>query len=178
GLRRAAEVSAPVGDLVFTFADSVQVNGPIDTAYQFIDEADRWPVRLPHVRRLDLRVDEAGVQHMVMDTVAPDGATHTTSSVRVCMDGTQIVYKQIEVPALLTGHSGRWIFATEGGTTTITSEHTVCMNADAVEKVLGAGTNLVAAKTFVRDALGGNSRITLQHAKEFSEAGGVRLVRR
>lgn len=127
---------------------------------------------------MDLRVDEAGVQHMAMDTLAPDGSTHTTSSVRVCMDQTQIVYKQIEVPALLSGHSGRWTFVPDGAATTVTSEHTVLMNPDATERVLGAGTTLADAKAFVRKALGGNSMITLQHAKEFSEAGGVPLVSR
>jgi len=47
GLRKAAEVSAPAEDLVFTFADSVQVNGPVAMAYQFINEVDQWPSRCP-----------------------------------------------------------------------------------------------------------------------------------
>jgi len=66
----------------------------------------------------------------------------------------------------------------DGAATTVTSEHTVLMNPDATERVLGAGTTLADAKAFVRKALGGNSMITLQHAKEFSEAGGVPLVSR
>lgn len=178
GLRAAAEVGAPVDDLVFTFADSVRVNGPLEAAYRFIDEADRWPARLPHVQRLDLRVDDTGVQHMSMDTLAPDGSTHTTSSVRVCLAGRAIMYKQIEVPALLTGHSGRWMFEQEGDATTVTSEHTVAIKPAAIPAVLGAGKTITHAKAFVRAALGGNSMITLQHAKEFSEAEGAELIGR
>ncbi len=171
GLRRAAEVPLPIEELVFSFTDSVRVDGPAELAYQFIDEAGRWPQRLPHVQRLDLRVDEAGVQHLEMDTLAPDGSTHTTSSVRVCFDGRQIVYKQIGVPPLLSGHSGRWTFVADGDAVVVSSEHTVAINPDRVEAVLGKGRTVADARDFARRALGGNSMITLRHAKEFAEAG-------
>ncbi|MGI8664792.1 MAG: aromatase/cyclase [Jatrophihabitans sp.] len=171
GLRSAAEVAEATDELVFTFADSVRVQGPLALAYEFIKDAEQWPSRLPHVQRLDLRTDDAGVQHMEMDTLAPDGNTHTTSSVRVCFDGDQIVYKQVGVPALLSGHSGRWTFRPDGDEVVVTSEHTVAIKPEAVQAVLGEGKTVRDARASARGALGGNSMITLLHAKQFAEAG-------
>ncbi|MGH8880873.1 MAG: aromatase/cyclase [Stackebrandtia sp.] len=174
-LRRAA-IAGAAGDLIMRFADSVRIAGPLALAYQFIDEAGLWPARLPHVDGLDLSVDETGVQHMTMHTLAPDGSRHTTASVRVRLE-TSIVYKQTSLPPLLSGHSGRWLFEQNGDITVVTSEHTVAIDPYAVEAVLGGGKSPADAREFARGAIGGNSMITLRHAKAFAEAGGAVLTR-
>ncbi|HJQ02179.1 MAG TPA: aromatase/cyclase [Jatrophihabitans sp.] len=167
GLRKAATAGA-AAELELRFSDEVHIDAPAELAYRFIDEADQWPNRLPHVEAVELSVDESGAQHMTMETLAPDGSRHTTSSVRIRRPDS-IVYKQIRRPALLTCHLGRWIFTD----TEVSAEHTVVIDPDAVERVLGAGKTIADARTFARNALGGHSMITLRHAKDFAELGAA-----
>ncbi|MFC0436766.1 aromatase/cyclase [Kutzneria buriramensis] len=170
GLRRIAELGVPLDQACFTFEDSVEIAGSAADAYRFIDEADRWPDLLPHVRRVDLVETAPGIQRLEMDTVTKDGDTHTTSSVRVCFPDELIVYKQVLPPALLIGHSGQWSFRPTATGATVTATHTVLIDPAAVAGVLGASATLQDARAFARKALGGNSLTTLAHAKEFAEA--------
>ena len=167
GLRKAAS-AGDAADLQMRFSDEVRIDAPVELAYRFIDEADRWPSRLPHVEDMRFTVDEAGVQYMTMESVAPDGSRHTTSSVRIRRPDS-IVYKQIGLPALLTCHTGRWTFSSADEGSLVRSERTVAIDPDAVERVLGAGTTMADAWTFARTALGDHSMTTLRHAKDFAE---------
>ncbi|WP_328535164.1 aromatase/cyclase [Streptomyces sp. NBC_00344] len=153
-----------------TFEDTIMVEGGRSAdAYAFLYEASRWPDRLPHVSRMDLTEDEEGVQTMEMDTITAAGDRHTTKSVRVCFDGERIVYKQTVLPPLLSAHTGQWRVRAVDGGVTITSEHTVVIDPAAVTSVLGDGASVAGALEFARNALTGNSRITLEHAKAFAQ---------
>ncbi|NXY95201.1 SRPBCC family protein [Streptomyces sp. BR123] len=168
-LARIAELAtglgAGPGDLVFSFSDTVTLPGrTAQEAYAFVHRADLWPERLPHVRRVELSEDAAGVQEMEMDTVTADGSAHTTRSVRVCVPGERIAYKQLVPPRLLLGHSGRWEFADTGAGAQVTAEHTVAVNPAAVREELGAEASLADARRHLRDVLGRNSRATLELA--------------
>lgn len=157
-----AERPHPLEQLAFSFSDRVEEPG-VDPAevYDFVHRSDLWPERLPHVGRVDLTEDPAGVQRMEMDTVTSDGRTHTTASVRLCVPGERIAYKQTVLPALLSGHSGRWEFEKSDGGTAIVSHHTVAVDPAAVERVLGEGTTFEQACAHVRDTLSANSRATM-----------------
>ncbi|MFE1840179.1 aromatase/cyclase [Streptomyces sviceus] len=157
-----AERPYPPERLVLSFSDRMEEPGvdPADV-YDFVHRSDLWPERLPHVGRVDLTEDPAGVQWMEMDTVTSDGHTHTTASVRLCVPGESISYKQSVLPALLSGHSGLWEFEKSAAGTAIVSHHTVAVDPAAVERVLGAGTTLDQARAHVRDTLGANSRATM-----------------
>lgn len=158
-----AERPYPLEQLVFSFSDRVETPAvdPADV-YDFVHRCDLWPERLPHVGRVDL-AEEAGtgVQLMEMDTVTSDGRTHTTASIRLCVPGERISYKQTVLPALLSGHSGLWEFEKSAGGAAIVSHHTVAVDPAAVERVLGAGTTFEEACAHVRDTLGANSRTTM-----------------
>ena len=169
-LRRSAAGGAEGAGLRFTFSDSVLVDGSADDVFSFLDRVDQWPDRLPHVARLEL-TERDGVQRMEMDTRGPDGSVHTTVSVRVSFPerGT-IVYKQVKVPPVMTGHTGRWVVEPEGGGVRATSWHTVTLDPEGVSRVLGPEVGLDEAQQKVRHALGTNSSITLRHAKEFAES--------
>ncbi|MBJ7904127.1 aromatase/cyclase [Streptomyces sp. NPDC004549] len=170
GVKAGLEQAADTADLTLSFVDSVQVEGSAKDLYDFVNEADRWTERLPHVSTVRLTEDVPGLQVLRMETRAVDGSTHTTESVRVCFPHHRIAYKQTTLPALMTLHTGRWEFRTEDdGTVTAASQHTVVLNPDTIGKVLGPDAGVPEARAFVREALGANSRATLEHAKRYAE---------
>ncbi|MFI2643393.1 aromatase/cyclase [Streptomyces sp. NPDC018610] len=174
-LKNAAELGDARDELHFTFSDSETVVGAAGDVYAFLDRADLWPERLPHVARLDLTEEEPGIQHMDMDTRSPDGSLHNTTSVRVCFeDRHMIVYKQLRVPVAMSGHTGRWVIESLGdGTVRATSWHTVTLDPEGVRSALGPEATLAEARALVRKALGTNSSTTLHHAKQFAEEARV-----
>lgn len=166
-LARLAEQQFPLEEVLFTFEDTLQVPSG-DDAYAFIERSDLWPERLPHVGKVTLTEEAAdtgspGVQDMTMETVTADGSTHTTRSIRLCFPGESIVYKQLVPPALLSGHSGAWLFDNDEKDT-VTARHTVAIDPTRVEEVLGEGKTVADARAYLRAALGANSRATLNHA--------------
>ncbi|MDI3422623.1 aromatase/cyclase [Streptomyces luteolus] len=168
-LARVAELPYSLDELVFSFSDRAELSGAAADAYAFVDRADAWPRRLPHVRRVRLHENPPGVQDLEMDTVTADGSAHTTRSVRLCFPSESIVYKQLVPPALLLGHSGAWEFAPDGaGGGVVLARHTVAIDPAAVAGVLGEGSTLGEARTYLREALGANSRTTLAHAAAYA----------
>lgn len=168
-LRAAAAPRAEQDELTLSFADEVQVDGAASDVYDFVNEADRWPQRLPHVARVELTENTPGMQVLEMDTRTQDGSTHTTRSVRICFPHHQIVYKQLRTPALLSVHNGRWQFDQQGDQTVVTSAHTVVLIPQAIPAVLGPAADLDDAKAFVRAALGRNSTATMLAAKDYAQ---------
>lgn len=170
-LKAGAERLGRDDGTVFSFEDSVRVAGTVKDVYDFIDQAQLWKQRLPHVARVQLDEPSPGLQVLEMDTRAKDGSTHTTKSYRITFAPTRIVYKQVTLPALLSLHTGCWTFEERGGEVVATSQHTVALRPERVEEVLGAGATLAQAADYVRTALSTNSCATLALAKAFAEGG-------
>ncbi len=168
-LRANAELLTGPAEQLLDFSDSVHVDGPAERVYEFVDEAQLWSERLPHVARVTLTEDDHGLQLLDMDTRTADGSVHTTTSVRVTFPPERIAYKQTRLPALMSLHTGLWTFAGDGDGVTATSHHTVVINEAAIPAVLGPGAALADARAFVRTALGTNSLATLGLAKDFAE---------
>ncbi|MFC9932108.1 aromatase/cyclase [Streptomyces sp. NPDC127190] len=169
-LKTNVELAHAAEDLTFSFEDTVHIAGAAKDVYDFINEADRWSERLPHVATVRLTEDTPGLQTLEMDTRAKDGSTHTTKSYRVTFPHQKIAYKQITLPALMTLHTGYWTFAETDDGVAASSQHTVTINTANIEKILGPDATVETAKTFVQDALSTNSRATLGHAKAYAEA--------
>ncbi|TDC97196.1 aromatase/cyclase [Actinomadura sp. 7K507] len=170
-LKAHAELDPESGGLL-TFSDEVRVDGPAEDVYDFLNEAQHWPRRLPHVEKVSLQEETPGQQLLTMDTRTKDGSVHSTTSVRVCMPHTRIVYKQIHVPPLMTMHTGEWELIPDDGGVRVVSWHTVKINEANVTKILGGGAGLPDARDYVRSALSANSLTTLRHAKEHAERRG------
>lgn len=168
-IKALAERWDQLRELEFTFKGSVQVNGPIEACYEFLYEAGRWPERLSHVARLELKEEVQNIQWMSMDTRTKDGQVHTTESVRVCFPAQRIVYKQLRTPALISAHTGEWLLEKTGDGVLATSWHAVTINEAAISTVLGEEATIASARDFVRTAIGGNSEITLGLTKAFAE---------
>lgn len=168
-MKANAELATDPEQLLFSFDDTVRIDGSVRDVYDFINEAQLWEQRLPHVARVQLTEETPGLQILEMDTRTKDGSVHTTRSVRVCLPHRKIVYKQVVLPALLTMHTGCWLFDSDGDTVLATSRHTVAVNVANVSTVLGAEATVADARGFVRTALSTNSLATLGLAKQYAE---------
>ncbi|TRO56981.1 MULTISPECIES: aromatase/cyclase [unclassified Streptomyces] len=158
-------------ELTLSFTDSLEIKGAAKDVYDFINEAQLWSERLPHVEQVSLTEDSPGLQVLRMDTLTKDGSVHTTESIRVCFPHSRIVYKQTTLPALMNLHTGYWqLDESADGVTTATSQHTVILNTENITGILGEEAGIPEAREFIRNALGNNSRATLGHAKAYAEA--------
>jgi len=170
-LRARAELAGP--EDLFTFEDTVEVDGSAEDVYDFLNEAQLWQQRLPHVARVSLEEETSGLQVLEMDTRTTDGSVHTTKSVRVCQAHRAIVYKQTVLPPLMALHTGRWLIQPrDPAGVRVTSRHTVRINTARIPELLGAGADLPTAQEIVRKALSANSLITLRAAKTYAEGSG------
>lgn len=164
----AAEHTEERHDLVVDFEDPLFVAAPPDDAYRYLYEADKWPERIPHVSRLVLEQPTPDVQFFDMETQTPDGSAHTTRSVRVCLPGSLIVYKQIHLPKLLDGHTGHWRFTTTREGTVLAARHTATIKPEALS-ILGPEATVLDARQYLRRVLSSNSMSNLRLAKEYAE---------
>ncbi|MCM6778919.1 aromatase/cyclase [Nocardia sp. CDC159] len=168
-LRTNIESAVAATESTFSFEDSVLVRGNAGDVYDFVNEADRWVERLPHVASVRFEQNEQGIQTLEMDTRAKDGSTHRTMSYRVVFPGERIVYKQVTLPKLLALHTGIWTFTPTDDGVRATSQHTVVLNTDNIPAILGATATTADARDYVRNALSTNSRATLELAKAYAE---------
>src|ERR1035437_2247826 len=155
---------------LMSFTDTVRIDGSAKDVYDFLNEAQLWQERLPHVARVDLEEKTPGLQILEMDTRTKDGSTHTTKSVRVCFPHSKIAYKQVVLPPLMSLHAGCWQVVEDGDGVRATSQHTVVINTANIPKILGDAASVQEAKELVKNSLSANSRATLGHAKEYVEA--------
>jgi aromatase len=166
-----ATVEAAVGsaELAFSFEDTVLVSGSAKDVYDFVNEAQLWEERLPHVVTVRLEEHEPGLQTLEMDTRSPNGSVHTTKSHRVCFPDERIHYKQTTLPALMDLHTGRWTFRETATGVAASSQHTVVLKPENITAILGPQAGVAEAREHVRAALSANSRATLGLAKEYAE---------
>ncbi|CAM5625041.1 aromatase/cyclase [Streptomyces sp. NPDC005930] len=169
-LKTNVELATASEELTFSFEDTVAIDGSAKDAYDFVNEADRWAERLPHVATVRLTEDTPGLQTLEMDTRAKDGSTHTTRSHRVCLEGRKIAYKQTTLPALMSLHTGYWTFRDTDTGALASSQHTVVLRPENIERILGPEAGVAEAREYVRTALSTNSRATLGHARDYAEA--------
>jgi len=167
-LRTNLELVVGSEKLTWSFQDTVHIRGEAKDVYDFINEADRWAERLPHVARVHLTETEPGLQELEMDTVSPNGSAHTTKSYRVCFPHDRIVYKQTTLPALMDLHTGRWTFRPTRTGVAATSQHTVVLKAENITAVLGPDAGIAEGRQHVQNALSTNSRTTLGHAGTYA----------
>ncbi|MFF7261173.1 aromatase/cyclase [Streptomyces sp. NPDC008159] len=168
-LKTNVERAHAAEEITFSFEDTVQIAGSAKDAYDFVNEADLWVERLPHVASVRFSEDTPGLQTLEMDTRAKDGSTHTTKSYRVTFPHHKIAYKQVTLPALMTLHTGYWTFTENEGGVAATSQHTVVLNTENIARILGPEATVADAREYVRGALSTNSRATLGHAKDYAE---------
>ncbi|MEV7123909.1 MULTISPECIES: SRPBCC family protein [Kitasatospora] len=169
-LKAAVERTAEEPELLVAFEDSDTFAGSVEDAYEFVRDLAKWPERIPHVLRMEVREEVPGLQSMEMDTRSPDGSVHTTRSGRVCLAPTLIAYKQTRLPGVLAAHTGEWAFEAAGdGLVTVTSRHRVVIDPGKLASLPQPPGTLADARAAVRAALGANSRATIAVARQYTE---------
>jgi ribosome-associated toxin RatA of RatAB toxin-antitoxin module len=160
-IRRATSARFSVNELIVACQDAV-TTAQGAAAYDFINRADQWPDLLPHVEHVDLRHTADGLQDLTMTTRTPGGDPHVTRSIRLCSPPARIVYKQVQPPVGLIGHSGAWEFEPTGtiNGATVTSRHTALVDPDT----LTLNSDLGEIRNRIAGALSANSRATLSYA--------------
>ncbi|MBC2878700.1 MULTISPECIES: aromatase/cyclase [Streptomyces] len=176
-LRRSAELGVRGNELLLSFEDSVRIAGSAGDVYAFVREAQLWSERLPSAggAAAVLAAGAWGRTPCGRGRAAVDGRdAGRNDTVRVCFPPRRIVFKQTRLPALLSLHTGSWLFTPCGDGVTATSRHTVAVDPAAIGAVLGEGAGVAQAKDVVRSVLGTDSRLTLRYAKEYAEARCLR----
>lgn len=168
-LKAHAELGQEQAEVMCSFSDSVRVAGSAKDVYDFINEADLWPQRLPHVQAVKMDEPVPGLQTLEMETRSKDGSTHTTKSYRVTFPHHLIAYKQVTLPILMTLHTGYWNVKEDESGVAATSQHTFAVNTANVGQILGPDASVADAVDYVRAALSANSRATLEAARAYAE---------
>ncbi|MEU4209187.1 aromatase/cyclase [Streptomyces sp. NPDC026206] len=167
-LKETAEEWEDLEPRVISFEDPLFIGGRLEDVYAFLYAADKWPERVPHVAKLEMSEETPGIQFFDMHTHTPDGRDHTTRSVRVCLPAHKIVYKQINLPALLDAHTGHWVFTETPEGVIAHARHTATIKTSALS-LLGEGTTVADARKYLRRVLSTNSLQTLRYAQQFAE---------
>ena len=167
-LRYAAERHDELSGLIISFEDPLFAAGCVRDAYTYLYEADKWPDRIPHVVRLELTEQVENIQFFDLDTASADGPKHTTRSVRICLPNQKIVYKQTQPPAMVTAHTGHWLFTETPEGLILSARHTCTIRPEGLH-LLGEGTTVAQARRYLRKLLSTNSMGNLRLAKAYAE---------
>ncbi|MFC7265993.1 aromatase/cyclase [Streptomyces lutosisoli] len=170
-LKKSVEEAYLAEEFTFSFEDTARIAGSAEDVYDFVNEAQLWAERLPHVTEVRLDEDKPGLQTLETVVRAPDGSTQLTRSHRVCLPHRGIAYRQVTLPALLSLHTGSWTFEENAAGVAASARHTVVLNTANITAILGPDATVADARAHVRDALGGTSRAVLAHAKRYAERG-------
>ncbi|MFJ6797987.1 SRPBCC family protein [Streptomyces sp. NPDC091268] len=178
-VKEIAERWERLDELLLSFEDSVHVAGPAELVYDFLYRIEDWAQLVPHVDAARVVEDVPGVQVAAVDTFAePGGLGVTTRTVRLCFPAAaRIVYKELASPELVAAHSGEWSLEPDEDGVRVVCAQQVMLREEAVEPVLGAGTELAEARRYVREWLGGASAETLRLATWHALNSSVRRLR-
>ncbi|MFI8327327.1 SRPBCC family protein [Streptomyces sp. NPDC085529] len=174
-LKSIAERWTVLDELMFSFQESVRVEGPPELVYDFLYRVGDWPQLVPHVTRVDLVEESPGVQRTTVHTQGEAGA-HTSRSVRICFPHAgRIVYKETPGRPLPRTHIGEWVVLPDETGVTVLAQHHVLLDEAGIAAVLGEGTSIAQARGHVRQTLRNESLALLALAKRHAE-GAIRML--
>ncbi|MEV7010003.1 SRPBCC family protein [Streptosporangium sp. NPDC051022] len=168
-LLAAAEVETRSRELLLELEDGVHVNGTAQAVYDFLYAGERWHEHFAHISGSTVR--QAGADAHILELESPDkdGRPHITRQVRVGVPNRRIVYKQLVIPPLSSGHTGEWSIRETGDGVEVTARQTIVIREEGIAAVLGPRVGLAEGRDWIERALGGNARLILEHAKAHAE---------
>lgn len=164
-VRIAAELEATFPQLLLDIEDSVPIEAPASAVYDFLYAAHRWPERIPEVLRAEVREGPARTQILELDTRESDGRVLTTKAARVGIAHRKIAVKQLLLSPIGSHHHVQWLIDETPDGTLVTARQKVVIQESGVAAVLGPGTDLAGARSFVRRELSEQARMILDQAR-------------
>lgn len=166
-VKAAAEIEAGASDLLLTVTDRVDIDAPVEAVHDALYAVERWPEFLPHVVRVDVRQDSAGMQMVEMDTREGDGSLLTLRTARVGRPPLTICFKQLALPPIGSSHHVRWTLTPSGAGrgVSVTSEQVVVIDESGIPQLPGEGRPVDKARQFAQRELSAKARLILDGVK-------------
>jgi aromatase len=150
-----------------TVRDVVLIRSDLDTVYQFLWDARRWPELNEHVRSVEVR-DESAVRQRLRMHLEADGRSVTTESIRDGEPPHRIRYCQVQPPPFLREHTGVWECTDEGTGVRVSLTHAAVLEQGIAPQYLGVQT-VDQARARVAEMLSRNGRRTIEGIKRLVE---------
>ena len=99
---------APIGSFDFSLSEDTVIRVPSGDVYKGLYEVDTWPLKLPHVRRIEKSYDDGLFQEFDMEVDGANGGIISVRSVRRC-EPARILFFQPSPPKFMRHHCGEWI---------------------------------------------------------------------
>jgi len=81
-------------------------------AYNAIYDMEKWPEKLPHVKRIETLYNDGTYQEFLMDVLSDSGLVQVRS-IRRCIPNEGITFFQPKPPKFLKHHCGGWSFKSQ-----------------------------------------------------------------
>src|SRR6185437_8465835 len=102
-VQKVLRVNKPKDSFEGTAEASLEIRCSPEAAYRAIYEMEKWPQKLPHVKRIETLYDDGVYQEFLMDVVSEGGMIHVRS-IRRCLAGEGISFFQHRPPRFLKHH--------------------------------------------------------------------------
>lgn len=132
-------------------------------AYQAIYEMEKWPSKLPHVKRIETLYNDGMYQEFLMDVQSDTGMIRVRS-IRRCDPQAGIFFFQPKPPVFLTHHCGGWCFEPSASGCRVTTWHDWNLEKQKAEELFGE-----KAKEQIDQLLRGHAEFALNHWKSILE---------
>ena len=113
---------------------SLDIHCPPEEAYKAIYEMEKWPERLPHVKRIKTLYNDGVYQEFLMDVQSDTGMIEVRS-IRRCSLNEGITFFQPNPPKFLKHHCGGWHFQKEGSGCRIKTWHQWNLQKEKAEEL-------------------------------------------
>lgn len=100
----------------------LDINCSVKEAYAAIYEMEKWPLKLPHVKKIETLYNDGVYQEFLMDVLSEKGLIKVRS-IRRCIEGEGISFFQPTPPVFLKHHCGGWSFSPRGNQCQIRTWH-------------------------------------------------------
>ena len=113
---------------------SLDIHCPPEEAYKAIYEMEKWPEKLPHVKRIKTLYNDGVYQEFLMDVESDTGMIQVRS-IRRCSPSEGITFFQPNPPKFLKHHCGGWNFQKEGSVCRMKTWHQWNLQKEKAEEL-------------------------------------------
>ena len=113
---------------------SIFIKSTPEQMYNAIYEMEKWPEKLPHVKRIETLYNDGIYQEFLMDVQSEKGLI-CVRSIRRCLPDEGIVFFQPQPPKFLKHHCGGWSFQKEADGCNAKTWHQWNLNKEYAEQM-------------------------------------------